>query len=133
VDDFALFGDSKRQLWEWKDAIREFLTSLRLTLHERSSTVYPVTNGIPFLGFRVYPTHRRLKRRNGVAFARRFRKWRGALGRGEISLEELHRRVQGLIAHAAHGDTYGLRRSLLAEPIPAPSSELSEIGRSASR
>jgi len=28
-----------------------------------------VRNGIPFLGFRVYPGFRRLKRRNGVAFA----------------------------------------------------------------
>ena len=74
VDDFLLFADDKRQLWEWKDAIRERLAGLRLTLHERESTVYPVTGGIPFLGFRVYPDHRRLKRRNGVAFARRLRR-----------------------------------------------------------
>jgi retron-type reverse transcriptase len=119
VDDFLLFSDSKRQLWEWKDAVREFLARQRLTLHERRSTVYPVTNGIPFLGFHVYPTHRRLKRRNGVAFARRLRGIVDALARGEISHEELNHRVQGWVAHAAHGDTYGLRRSLLSqEPIP---------------
>ena len=40
-------------------SIRERLASLRLTLHERSSTVYPVRNGVPFLGFTVFPTHRR--------------------------------------------------------------------------
>lgn len=113
VDDFLLFSNSKRQLWAWKNAIRECLAGLRLTLHERSSTVYPVTHGIPFLGFHVYPTHRRLKRRNGVAFARRYRKLRRAAARGEITLEELDRRVQGWLAHAAHGDTYGLRRALL--------------------
>jgi retron-type reverse transcriptase len=117
VDDFLLFADSKRQLWVWKDAVQTKLADLRLTLHERSSTVYPVTNGIPFLGFHVYPTHRRLKRRNGVAFARRYRKLRRAAARGEITREELDRRVQGWLAHAAHGDTYGLRRSLLKESI----------------
>ncbi len=117
VDDFLLFADAKRQLWAWKDAVRERLDALRLTLHERSSTVYPVTNGIPFLGFRIYPTHRRLKRRNGVAFARRYRKHRAAAARGEISAEALRVRVQGWIAHAAHGDTYGLRRALLSEPV----------------
>src|SRR5262249_34870685 len=46
VDDFLLFSDSKRQLWDCKQAIVECLARLRLTLHERSSTVYPVTNGI---------------------------------------------------------------------------------------
>ncbi|HEY4691153.1 MAG TPA: reverse transcriptase domain-containing protein [Anaerolineae bacterium] len=120
VDDFLLFSDNKRQLWAWKDAIHEFLIGLRLTLHERASTVYPATNGIPFLGFRVYPTHRRLKRRNGVAFARRLRTWSVSVARGEMRPEELHRRVQGWVAHAEHGDTWGLRRALLHRPIGLP-------------
>ena len=76
VDDMLLFADDKRQLWAWKDAICGRLAKLRLTIHVRESTVYPVATGIPFLGFRVYPDHRRLKRRNGVAFARRLRGWR---------------------------------------------------------
>jgi len=119
VDDFLLFSNKRRELWEWKGATRDFLARQRLTLHERRSTVYPSTNGIPFLGFQVFPTHRRLKRRNGVAFARRLRCMFDALARGEISHEEVGQRVQGWVAHAVHGDTYGLRRSLLSqEPIP---------------
>jgi hypothetical protein len=119
VDDFLLFDDEKRRLWGWRRAVLDFVAGLRLALHERMSTVYPVTGGIPFLGFRVYPTHRRLKRANGVAFARRLRRWHAALARGEMTYEELDRRVQGWVAHAAHGDTHGLRRSLLcATPIP---------------
>jgi retron-type reverse transcriptase len=114
VDDFALFSNHKRQLWEWKEAIVDFLARLRLTLHQRESTVYPVTNGIPFLGFRIYPTHRRLKRRNGVAFARRLRAGCAALARGELTQEQLNQQVQGWVAHAAHGDTYRLRRSLFS-------------------
>lgn len=117
VDDFLLFSDSKRELWAWKDAVRDKLAALRLTLHERESTVYPVTNGIPFLGFRVYPTHRRLKRRNGVLFARRYRRMRRAVARGELSLGDVHTRVRGWIAHAAHGNTWRLRRSLLRPPV----------------
>jgi len=120
VDDFLLFADNKRQLWAWKDAVRERLAALRLIFHERSSTVYPVANGIPFLGFRLYPNRRRLKRRNGVAFARRFRQYRKAVARGKLSMADLHIRIRGWIAHAAHGDTRGLRRSLLAAPIVFP-------------
>ena len=117
VDDFLLFADDTRPLWAWKRAIRDHLAGLRLALHERRSTVYPVGNGIPFLGFRVYPTHRRLKRANGVAFARRLKRHCAALARGEITYEELERRVLGWIAHAAHGDTYRLRRSLFDATI----------------
>ena len=120
VDDFLLFGDDRRELWQWKAVIREKLSGLRLTLHERESTVYPVANGIPFLGWRLYPTQRKLKRRNGVAFARRLRTWYAEVTRGDLPLSKLHERVQGWVAHAENGDTWGLRRSLLSVPIGRP-------------
>lgn len=116
VDDFLLFAEDKGQLWRWKTAVRDLLADLRLALHERESTVYPVSNGIPFLGFRVYASHRRLKRRNGVAFQRRLRRWYANVGRGALGYDELAQRLQGWVTHAAHGDTYRLRRSLLCAP-----------------
>jgi hypothetical protein len=75
------------------------------TYTKRESTVYPVADGIPFLGFRVYPTHRLLKRRNALAFQRRLRGWRRSLGAGRLALDDIHARVRGWVAHARHGDT----------------------------
>jgi RNA-directed DNA polymerase len=72
VDDFALFSDSKTELYEWKQAIIERLARLRLTIHANEAQVIPTKDGIPWLGFVVYPTHRKLKRRNAVNFTRRF-------------------------------------------------------------
>jgi len=118
MDDFLLFSDNKEELWDWKDSVRNFLYSLRLSMHERSSTVYPVAAGVPFLGFRVYPTHIRLKRRNGVAFSKRFRKQRNTYAKGLLSRAALDARVQGWIAHAAHGNTWNLRKSLFSQPLP---------------
>lgn len=119
VDDFLLFADSKKTLWAWKQAIQEFLQQLRLSLHERSSTVFPVAAGIPFLGFRLYADHRRLKRKNGVNFSRRLRRDYRAYARGELTREVLNRRVHGWIAHVQHADTWGLRKSLFSMPLPA--------------
>ncbi len=51
VDDFALFGDSKRELWAWKAAIIDRLAHLRLVIHETRAQVLPVGAGIPWLGF----------------------------------------------------------------------------------
>jgi RNA-directed DNA polymerase len=117
VDDSLLFSDSKRQLWTWKRAIVDFLPRLRVTLHDRSSTVYPVSNGIPFLGFVTYPSHRLLKRRNGAAFARRFRRQLQQLAAGELDYADVEASVRGWLAHAAHGDTYGLRRALVSDQL----------------
>ncbi len=119
VDDFLCFSDSKKELWAWKRAIMNFLPTLRLSLHEASSTVYPVSNGIPFLGFVNYPTHRLLKRRNVVAFTRRFRQQLRQLSAGLLDYEDVAVSLRSWLAHAAHGDTYGLRRTLVTkQPIP---------------
>jgi retron-type reverse transcriptase len=112
VDDFVLLHDDKRQLWAWKRAIAGFLADLRLLLHPAKSVVYPVSNGIPFLGFRIWPTHRRLKRANVRTFVRRFRKQREEHARGVLSLEDMNRSVQSWVAHARHGDTFRLRSRL---------------------
>ena len=122
VDDLLLFAHDKPTLHGWKKAVIEFVAALRLRLHERESVVFPAATGIPFLGWRVYPDHRRLKRRNGVAFQRRFARLLEEVAAGRIDWEQVHASVRGWIAHVEHGDTWGLRRSLLsgvALPLPA--------------
>ena len=116
-DDFLLFADDKAVLWAWKSAIVDFLETLRLTLHEDRAQVYPAKTGIPWLGFRVFPTHRRLLRRNVKAFARRFRAQRDAYHAGQMALADVQPSLRAWIAHASHADTYRLRKSLFRRVI----------------
>ncbi len=118
VDDFLLFADHKPDLHAWRAAIIQFLAGLRLCLHEPEAQVFPVSSGIPFLGWQVYPDHLRLKRRNGVAFQRRYAALLKQYAEGEITLARLDDSVQGWIAHVQHGQTWGLRRALLSKFIP---------------
>ncbi len=83
VDDFVLFGEDKRTLWVWKEAIVERLARLGLTVHPNAQP-RPVERGIPFLGFTVYPHRRRLKRRKGIHFARKLRALLAQCQAGEI-------------------------------------------------
>jgi RNA-directed DNA polymerase len=112
-DDLALFAGDKPTLHRWRREIENFLVLLRLRLHPLKSTVYPVTNGVPFLGFLVFPDHRRLRRDNGVYFERRLKRMLAAYAAGVVSREEMEASVRGWIAHAAHGDTWRLRWSIL--------------------
>ena len=117
VDDFALFSDSKTQLWEWKNALIERLARLRLVIHEPEAQVLPVSAGIPWLGFVVYPTHRRIKSRNVVKFSRRLRERWSEYANGKISFAEFDASVQGWINYVRYADTWGLRRHILGEPL----------------
>jgi hypothetical protein len=117
VDDFLLFADDKATLWAWREAIIERLARLRLTLHERQAQVCPVGEGIPFLGFRVYPDHRRLKSARGRTFRRRLQALAIRYRAGQLAPTCLTAVVQGWVAHAAHGDTWGLRRAVLSTVV----------------
>jgi hypothetical protein len=110
VDDFMLFGDSKAELWEWRAALVARLACYRLTIHAETGYPRPAGEGIPFLGFIVFPTHRRLKRRKGIAYRRKLKRLLQTGTQPQIKAS-----VQGWINHARYGDTYGLRRALLKE------------------
>lgn len=119
VDDFALFSDDKAKLLEWTGAVIERMARERLTIHEPQMQVLPTRCGIPWLGFVVYPTHRRVKRRNAVNFTRRLEGNLDAYGAGKISFAELTASVQGWIDHVRYADSWGLRGYIFGNrPIP---------------
>ncbi len=114
VDDFALFANSKKQLWQWKQAIVRFLQILRLTVHANEAQVQMVEAGIRWLGFVVYPNHRRLKKHNVINFRRRLLRNLDRYWSGQITFAAFDASVQGWINHVRHADTWGLRTKVLA-------------------
>jgi hypothetical protein len=112
VDDFILFSDDKEQLWEWKAAMVEFLSHLRLTIHDLPAQPHLCARGVTFLGFIVFPDHRRLKPAKGYAFQRRLYGMSNAWRRGELSSEELSIRAFAWAEHISHGDTWNLKQAV---------------------
>ncbi len=110
VDDFLLFADDKQTLWRWRKAILERLQKLRLTIHEERAVPRPVTDGIKFLGFVIYPEYRLLKREKGIAYQRKLKQLMNA-----ASEETLKASVQGWVNHLRYGDTWGLRKAILGK------------------
>lgn len=110
VDDFVLFSDSRRELMGWREAILARLGRYRLTIHEESAYPKEVSEGLPFLGFVIFPDHRRLKARKGYAFRR---KLGHRLAHG--TQEGVKDSLMGWINHVRYADTFGLRRALLSE------------------
>lgn len=113
ADDLLLFSDDKACLLRWRKQLSAALARLRLVLHDRKTQIYPTATGLPFLGFRLFPTHRRLKRPNLVRFKRCMRCLFGAYAAGELPMD----RIDGWVVHARHSRTYRLRQQLLGDLV----------------
>jgi RNA-directed DNA polymerase len=116
VDDLLLFANDKSTLWAWREALVSELARLRLTIHPGAHP-RPVSEGIPFLGFVVFPSHRRLKRRKMVHYRRRLKIMLQAYQDGALSTEQVAASVRGWINHVRYGDTWGLRRAILKDVV----------------
>lgn len=90
-----------------------FLQTLRLTLHADKAQIFPVKNGLNFLGWRIFPHYRRLRRENLRHALQRLKRQHAAFARGELAPDRLTASVRAWLAHAAHGDTYQLRRRVM--------------------
>jgi RNA-directed DNA polymerase len=114
VDDFALFADDRRLLLDAREQIIAFLARrLRLRVHEGSAQVQACTLGIPWLGFVVFPDHRRVKGRKVVQATRRLGERHAEWRSGAIRFAEFDASVQGWINHVRSADTWGLRQHVL--------------------
>jgi retron-type reverse transcriptase len=117
VDDFLVLGNDKTRLHEVKVAIKEFLLGLWLRLHENKTQLFPATEGTDFLGYRIFPTHLRVRKSNVHRFKRRLKRLQSAYSSGEITLEDVENSVRSWLAHATHADSYQLRRQLMSQAV----------------
>ncbi len=112
VDDFRLFGDDWREMWEWRDRIAERLGRFRLRVHPRAQP-RGVGEGVPFLGFRVWASRRRVKARKVHHAGRRLRRVAGQVRAGSMPPAKLTEAVVAWVNHVSRANTIGLRKSVL--------------------
>jgi len=111
-DDFVIFENDKRALGRLVERLADRLSAVRLRLHERKCQVRRVDEGVDFLGYRIWPTHRRLRRDSVLRFKRRRRHLRDARRAGDTDLAHVRASVASWMGHAQHADTWQLRRTL---------------------
>jgi hypothetical protein len=115
MDDFLCFGYDKDSLHEVLARVRGFLRE-RLCLQVKPEKCYvaPISQGIPFLGCRVFPGTLRLSRATLVRCRRKLGQREAACATGRISGEAYRQSVASLLGHIQHADTLTLRRTWFA-------------------
>lgn len=115
MDDLAVFGDSKAELWEVLKRIEDFLVPERLWLKPEKSMVYPLVRGVDYLGYKVFPDHRRLRYENTVRYRRRLKGMQSDYFQGKIGVAAINRSVQSWIGHVGHADSWRFREKLFMD------------------
>jgi len=113
MDDTLLLGPTKRTLWTAHRATERTLEALGLALRPEMTRLQPTSEGVAFLGFRIFPAAVRLERQALVRFAQRVRSVRRGLEGGRLTEEEAEASLLSLFGHARHGQTRAFRRALV--------------------
>ena len=117
VDDFVLLGNDKGELADMRDAIEQFLISLRLWLHPKKRVISRTQDGVRFLGFRVWPNRIWFCGNSIRRVRRRVRQMQEEFARGISSLEQIRQRINAWNGHAAMVTGTRYRSRLLHDMI----------------
>ena len=109
VDDFLVFSDDKSRLPTCANRSGTFWSACGCGSIPKKSVIFPVKDGIRFLGYRVFPTHRLLAKENVRRFRRRVRGMQEDYAAGRVSYAEIYQRLMSWIGHARQANTYRLR------------------------
>lgn len=116
VDDFVLFHNSKEVLAEQTAQIDSFLKeNLKLKLHPEKSKIIPLYRGVEFLGLKIFPHHKILRRKNLRRFQRKLQALTDDYNHHETDYDTIYNFLEGWLAHTKNTNTYKLRRKIIME------------------
>jgi len=110
MDDFACFARTKQELHFLRGRLAEYLAGLRLAFSPGKCNLYRTASGVNFLGFRIFPTHRKLLKHNVHRLKRRLRYFQRKLRQQKITLADIRCSLMSWLGHAQAGNA----RSLVA-------------------
>jgi RNA-directed DNA polymerase len=114
-DDFIICHDSRRVLSEAIQSVRGSLAAFRLRLHTCRLHVRPSRSGLTFVGYRIWASHRLVRKANVREFRRRVWWMRRSYAAGQIEWDEIRPRLASWVGHARQANSEQLIRRLSPE------------------
>ena len=113
MDDFLIISDSKEYLETCMEQTRVYMNTLRFELNESRTRIYPLCDGIPFLGFvfRLTETGKvimLLKSENVKRQRRKLKRLVAKSKRGRLPKEKVDESYMAWRNHASKGNTHGI-------------------------
>lgn len=110
MDDIIVLGDSREWLWQLKEDVEEFLHEhLKLDLNNKT-TVRPIGTGIEFVGYRVWATHRKLRKSTLKKMKARLKFLQKICEEGLADYDDVKPSLRSYRGTMKHFNSYGLRQ-----------------------
>lgn len=112
MDDFYLIHEDRAYLQFCLEEIRRFLVPMGLELNQKTA-IFPLSQGIDFLGFRTYLTDsgkvvRKVRRESKNRIRRKIKKFRHLVDEGRVDFDTVLQSYNSWTGHADHGNSYHL-------------------------
>ncbi len=116
MDDFYIIHESKEKLREILKIAEAYIEPLGLKLNNKTQ-IFPLRNGIDFLGYHTYITDtgkiiRKIRAKSKNNMRRKLKKFRKLVDSGKMTLESVERSYASWRGHASHGNTYHLLKNM---------------------
>ncbi len=113
MDDFILLTKTKEEARILKRKISTYLKEkLNLSLNAKSK-YYPNEHGVDFCGYRVYETHRLLRKRGKQKIRKLIRRANRDFQNGMLDYQKVKMCYNSWKAHASHANSYRLVQKCL--------------------
>lgn len=103
-DDGLVLAETKAELWLIRDAIHKMLEAIGLEI-KPNERVFPVSEGIDFVGYKIYPDHVLLRKRIKKKFAAKIKKIKSRKRRHEL--------IASFYGMTKHADCANLNNKLI--------------------
>ena len=117
MDDLILIHEDREFLERCKEEIRARLSEIGMEFYEKKTRIYPITEGIPFLGFRFHLSetgkiYKLIDPKNVKAERKRLARMAALVKKGERTREKADACYASWRAHAEHGNSYRLLKRM---------------------
>lgn len=114
ADDTIIIVKDKDEAKKLLKLIEEFLNvKLHLFININKTKIFPVSQGVNGIGFKIQATHRLLRNSSKKKIKRKTKKIRHLLDEGKITIEKVEQILSSWQGHAEHGSSHNFIQKLI--------------------
>lgn len=113
MDDICIVVKNKKEAQRILSLCKVFIRErLYLEVNENKTKIFPLAQGVNFVGFKTWPTHKLLRERSKSKIKNRLKKIPRLIKRGDITKNKAEQMLNSWYGHAQKGNYYNLLQVL---------------------
>lgn len=120
MDDVIILSNDKNKLHEYKELIEKFIQDkLNLNLNNKTA-IRPISLGVEFVGYRLWPTHIKLRKKTSLKMKKRIKYVIKRYNRNEMTFEKVNNTIQSYMGIMKHCNSYRLQQKVFDTNVLKP-------------